>query len=186
MNTPSRMMPPAPAPQKATIAGWLFLAGLLACIAWGLATDAPSRWIFGGASTLIVALTALGYWKQKRIVAERKEESICSFSRALPANQHDTWVVRAVYEELSLLARAPLRPSDDIKKFWGIDGDDLDDVAFRIAHRARRSMDDAQKNPMFDRVVTIEDMILFFEQQPKLPEPQEPAAFSARSPESLA
>jgi hypothetical protein len=126
---------------------------------------------------LSVVLSLLHRRWLKRINEERKEESICSFARALPAKDHDTWVVRAAYEELSRVLNAPLRPSDDIRRFWRMDPDDLDDVAFRIAHRARRSMDDTKKNPMFDRVVTVEDMILFFEYQPKEPnQPPEPTA----------
>ncbi|MBI5767979.1 MAG: hypothetical protein HZA93_09290 [Verrucomicrobia bacterium] len=105
----------------------------------------------------------------KHIREERIEESICSFARLLPARAHDTWVVRAVYEELFDFVRAPIRPSDTVERFWGIDGDDLDDMAFRIAERAGRSMDGADKNPFFGRVVTVADMVQFFEHQPKLP-----------------
>jgi hypothetical protein len=77
----------------------------------------------------------------KRLKKEREEESICTFARALPARAHDTWVVRAVYEELFRLARVPIRPTDDLKKDLKIDPDDLEDAAFDIARRAGRSMD---------------------------------------------
>jgi hypothetical protein len=43
--------------------------------------------------------------------------------------------------------------------------DDRDDLAFEIARRAGRSMEDTQKNPLFDRVKTVADMVAFFENQ---------------------
>jgi hypothetical protein len=37
-------------------------------------------------------------------------------------------------------------------------------------------MDGTKQNPLFDRVVTVEDIILFFEHQPKLPDqPSQPS-----------
>jgi hypothetical protein len=162
-------MPASPAPKKATVTGWLVLAVLLAGITWGLISSIPLRWIVAGAFVLIAALTVQLNFQLSRIRKERKEESICTFARALPARAHDTWIVRAVYEELSSIIRAPLRPTDNIEKLWGIVDEDLDDVASRVAHRAGRSMDDTRKNPMFGRVVTVADMVLFFEHQAKLP-----------------
>jgi hypothetical protein len=162
-------MPPSPAPQKATFMTWLFLAGMVACLAWGAIVSAPVRWGFLGAFALIAILSVLHRRRLKRIKEERMEESICTFSRALPAKSHDTWVVRAAYEEISHQAGAPIRPSDEVAKFWGIDGDDLDDAILRIAHRARRSMVDVQKNPLCGRVVAVADVIAFIEHQPREP-----------------
>jgi hypothetical protein len=171
-------MPP-PEVRKTTIAGWLVLSGIATAIAYGMLANLPLRWGFGGWFVLIAVFTLFHRRWLRRVKEERKEESICSFARALPAKEHDTWVVRAVYEEMSRVVGGPLRPSDDIKRFWRVDPDDLDDVAFAIARRAGRSMDDTKKNPMFDRVFTIADMIVFFEHQPKLrnqaPEPTAPS-----------
>jgi hypothetical protein len=169
MNAPSRTMPPSQAPQKATIATWLVLAGLFAFLAWGVAESQPLRWIMIGTFALLAVLTIVHHIWLKRIREERKKESICTFARALPAKSHDTWVVRAVYQEIAEQAGAPIRPMDEVAKFWGIHGEDLDDVAVRIADRAGRSMDQAEKNPMRGRVVTIADMISFIEHQPRKP-----------------
>ncbi len=169
MNTPSRTMPRSPAPQKATLATWFALSGLLAFLAWGVAESQPLRWIFSGTFTLLVVLTIAHRIRLKHIREERKEESICTFAWTLPAKSHDTWVVRAVYEEIVDQGEAPNRPSDEVAKFWGIDGDDLDDVAVRVARRAGRSMDEAEKNPLLGKVVTVADMISFIEHQPRQP-----------------
>jgi len=147
----------------------MVVAGLVGGLAWGAFASPPLRWALVGTIALMTVLSVLhGRWL-KRIKEERKEESICTFSRALPAKAHDTWVVRAVYEEISQQAGAPIRPSDNVAKFWGIDGDDMDDAVLRIAHRAGRSMADAQKNPLLGSVVTVADMISFIEHQPKEP-----------------
>jgi hypothetical protein len=168
MNAPSRTMPPPPLPKKVTVVGWGLFATLLACLAWGLITSGSARWAFVGISALAAVLTVLRRRRLSHIKEGRKTESICSFARALPARDHDTWVIRAVYEELSRMGLAPLRPSDDLKKFWGVDPEDLDDVAVSIAHRARRSLDKTVGNPLYGRAVTVGDLILFFEHQPKL------------------
>jgi hypothetical protein len=162
--------------------GWLVLSSIAAAIGYGMVMSIPMRWAFGGWFVLIAVFAVFHRRWLRRLKEERKEESICSFARALPAKEHDTWVMRAVYEEMSRVTGGPLRPYDDIKKFWRVNPEDLDDVAFTIAHRAGRSMDDTKKNPMFDRVVTIADMITFFEHQPKRPnQSPEPTAPSGRA-----
>lgn len=138
MNIPSRTMPPSPAPRKPTFTTWLFVAGLVACLAWGAIVSAPLRWILLGGFIVIAPLSVLRHRRRNRIKEQRKDESICTFSRTLPAREHDTWVVRAAYEEIFRQAGAPIRPSDKVETFWGIVGDDLDDAIVRIARRARR------------------------------------------------
>ncbi len=169
MNAPSRQMEPMPASQKPTLVSWLVVVAILSPLVWLAVASAPLRWIVIGSFTLMAVLTILHRRWLKRIKEERKEESICTFSRALPAKDHDTWVVRAAYEEISHHAEAPIRPSDNVVKFWGIDGDDLDDAILRIARRARRSMADVQKNPFCGRAVTVADVIAFVEHQPREP-----------------
>ncbi len=114
---------------------------------------------------LLLVGTFFGHRRFKRMEEERKEESICSFARSLPARQHDTWVVRAVYEEVSRVVRVPVRPSDELEKDLGLHPDDRDEIAFEIARRAGRSMTDTPKNPLFDHVKTVADMVAFFENQ---------------------
>ncbi|MBA4136212.1 MAG: hypothetical protein C0518_02710 [Opitutus sp.] len=169
MKTPSRKMPPLPATKKPTALSWIVTAVILAPLAWFAFANPPVRWTLLGCGALLAVLSLFHRRWLKRLRKERKEESICTFSRALPAKDHDTWVVRAAYEEISHHAGAPIRPSDDVVKFWGIDGDDLDDAILRIARRARRSMSDVQKNPLCGRVVTVADVIAFVEHQPREP-----------------
>lgn len=148
-----------------TVWHWLVLAAIAAVGLWLLYANPPLRWALVGFSALVAVSAYFGRRYFKRLEEERKEESICSFARALPAREHDTWVVRAVYEEVSRFVRVPIRPSDDLEKDLPMDPHDRDDLAFEIARRAGRSMEDTQKNPLFDRVKTVADIVAFFENQ---------------------
>jgi hypothetical protein len=162
-------MPSRPHPAKMTIWHWLLLAAIAAVGAWLLYANAPLRWALGGFCVLLAIGSFFGRRYFERLKEERKNESICTFARSLPARKHDTWVVRAVYEELTRLVRVPVRPADDLSRDLRLHPDDRDDAAFVIAQRAGRSMDDPQKNPLFDRVRTVADMVEFFEHQKKEP-----------------
>jgi len=168
MNTPSRMMPPTAVPKKATVWTWIFLLGLCAAFGYLLYSNAGAR--LAGAAIVVFATggSIIAHGHFKRLREERKEESICTFAKALPARAHDTWIARAVYEELSRFVQIPIRPTDDLYKDLRIDPDDLDEVAYEIARRSGRSMAETKKNPMFDHVVTVSDMIAFFEKQRNL------------------
>lgn len=171
MKTPSRSMPPPILPRKPGVWGWLFLGALVAPAAWKVMKSGAEVWI-------LVAAGALGLlasiWAQRRWLARMREarrtESICTFARALPARAHDTWVVRAVFEEVMRKAGVPVRPTDTLEGDLRSHPDDLDDVALEIARRAGRSMAETKGNPMFDRVKTVADMVAFFEYQPRIAE----------------
>jgi len=181
MNAPSRTILSPAIPKKPSIWAWLFLGALTAWFAWLIYSNVGARWAVGAIFALGSVATLLSHRHFARLKEERKEESICTFARSLPARAHNTWVVRAVFEELSTLVRVPIRPTDDLKKDLKIDPDDLEETAFEIARRAGRSMDGTRKNPMFDRVVTVADMIVFFEHQPKRPnQAPQPTAPSRR------
>ena len=167
-------MPPRAIPKQPGVWAWLFLAAFAASLAWLIYSNVGARWAAGALAVYGTVATLLGRRHFARLKAERNEGSIGAFAHALPARDHDTWVVRAVFEELSALGRVPVRPDDDLKKDLKIDPEDLDDAIVEIARRAGRSMDDAKKNPMADRVVTVADLILFFEHQPKWANQQPP------------
>lgn len=110
----------------------------------------------------------------RRLAASRQEESICQFARSFERHT-DTWLIRAVYEELSHYLSVdgrpvPVRRHDRCKKDLGIDPDDLDDIPSDAAFRAGRSMDDCDKNPMYGKVQTVGDLVAFLAYQPRLVE----------------
>jgi hypothetical protein len=111
---------------------------------------------------------------RRRLAVSRSGESICTFVEGFNCHQTDTWVLRAVYEELSKFLAVDGRPlpvrADDrcCERDLKIDPEDLDDLAVDIAFRARRSMKNTKQNPFYGRVKTVRDMVSFFEFQPRV------------------
>jgi hypothetical protein len=171
MKTPSRTMPATP-PRRMRRWGWPILAAMLGGLAY---------WAYCQPYVLLFLLLigALAYFQlasekrsRRRLAASRQGETICDFARSFD-RQSDTWIIRAVYEELTCFLAVegqplPVRREDRCEKDLKIDPEDLDDLARDIACRARRSMDHPDKNPIYGKVKTVADMVTFFEHQPKL------------------
>lgn len=108
-----------------------------------------------------------------RMAQDRAGESICQFVRSIDCRRVDTWVVRAVYEELqrslSVAVAVPLRVTDHLQRDLRLDADDLDDLVVDMAQRARRSLADSSANPLFGKVTTVGELVEFLQAQPRLP-----------------
>lgn len=114
---------------------------------------------------LLFLVWGAAYYKEDR-ERERRGESICTFVRSLPFRSLDTWILRAVYEELS--ETGPVRASDHFERDLEMFDDDLDLVCEAIAKRCGRSLQFAEKNPHIGNVKTVADLILFLHHQPRL------------------
>ena len=172
MKVPSRRMPAAPV-HKTPVRAWLFLAALLAGF---------TGWLWQQPYLVGVLLAVFGVcvgiqlvWdtrSRRRLAVARQGGSICQFARSFDRSA-DTWLIRAVYEEisrhLSVDGRAvPVRRQDRCEKDLRIDPDDLDDIARDVAFRARRSMEGVEKNPLYGQVQTVGDLVSFLEHQPRI------------------
>ena len=113
----------------------------------------------------------------RALAASRPGESICSFARAFDYRNTDTWIIRAVYEELqehlnSECADFPIRPDDRLLEDLRIDPEDLDDLLARqIAERTGRSLANPEANPYYGKVKTVRDLVTFFAGQQVLSGP---------------
>ena len=116
---------------------------------------------------ILLVASLLERRRLRRIAAERKEESICTFARALDYRNLDTGIIRMVYEELQdyLGTSVPLRPGDALQEDLHIDREDLGDMAIELLKRCRRGFDDVPSNP-FAQVRTVGDLIRFLHAQP--------------------
>jgi hypothetical protein len=108
------------------------------------------------------------------LAQSRPNESICTFAHQMDYRKIDTWVIRAVYEELQsylnyAYPKFPLHLSDSFVRDLEIDGEDIIDIANDIATRTGRSftLKDCEANPYRERVNTVGDLILFFNAQPR-------------------
>jgi hypothetical protein len=159
--------------KRAPAYAWAIFALLLAGLLYVLYRHPYATWAF------IIAV-ALGDWYSKfhyrkrftEMAEGRKSESICEFVKAFDPRTTDTWIIRAVYEELQAAivpygVRLPIRPDDNLSKLLAFDSDALDfDVAPRIAERTGRSLHGAKANPHFGAVETAAELVCFFNEQP--------------------
>lgn len=104
---------------------------------------------------------------------ERAHEGICTFARSFDRNQVDTWVIRAVHDELQQQVKfpegaCPLRASDTLEKDLKIDPDDIEDLLPVVTQRTGRSLEHTERNPFFGKIETVGDFVLFINNQPKV------------------
>lgn len=99
---------------------------------------------------------------------ERAGESIGTFARSFDLKIVDSWVIRAVYEELQFyVPDVPLRKTDSIFDLR-LDSEELEmEVIPNIGKRTGRSLENYQSNPHFGEIKTVEGLVLFFNAQPK-------------------
>lgn len=126
----------------------------------------------------LIVMSVAGHKRNKarlKFLAEsRSRESICEFARSFERKEIDTWVVRAVYEQLQGHlggnSPVPIRAIDRLTEDLPIDTEDLEmDVMAEISQRTGRSLKNTTANPYYDKVKTVGDLVLFFNAQPKDP-----------------
>ena len=189
MRTPSRLMPkylPPPIGPAQMALALVLVVGLL-----GAAIAAAMRHPWAVAAAVVgIGVLAHREWRQvqarRRATAlSRGEEGICEFARSFDRRAVDTWVIRAVFEELQEELGQPqpfpLRAGDRLVEDLGIDLEELDLMhGPAIASRAGRSLERCPSNPYGGRVRTVADLVHFFNAQPLLT--GHPAAAPVASP----
>lgn len=168
MKTPSRAMAPLPQQGPITIKGWIIIGTLVAELITLAIVSIEWRIALGCIAGFMGILLAFGHRDSVRRSRERATESICTFARAVPAREHDTWVVRGVYEGLADDRGFPIRPGDSLEDDLRFLPEDFEDLVPMIATRAGRSMNGVESNPLCGEVRTVRDLILFLEQQPRI------------------
>lgn len=167
--------------KKAGRALWMYLAilfaGLLYCVVSAPVVTLVSALLLYGAFLMARRSTKQVEEQLRCLVREREGESICEFARDFDARQVDTWIIRAVYEQLQINLdhvhpAFPVRASDRLKEDLHLDDDDLDiDIAQEVEQRTGRSLESSSSNPYFGKVKTVRDLVMFFQAQPKFRNP---------------
>ena len=119
-----------------------------------------------------VPLLILEHFRFKRLAKGRAGLSICQFVRSFDYRHVDTTIIRAVYEGLQGwttfgIKQFPVMAADDLAKVYGLEDEDLDDFAERVAQTTRRAWGDLENNPFYGKVTTTQDLVLFLNRQPK-------------------
>lgn len=177
MRAPSRSMPKLKRPGPSFF-GRFVLATLVAAALFGICVLAAKH-----PSVVIPSIAAIAIWSwyDSRTLARRllslakgrSGQTICEFAREFNPREVDTWVIRAVYEQLQeYLADVhpsfPVRADDVLLKNLVSDPDDLDmDLVEEIARRTGRSLEGANANPYYQGIRTVRDLVMFFNAQPR-------------------
>lgn len=174
MRTPSRFMPKY-TPQRPGILGWIIFLPFIAALGFAIyqLPWAVSALIAVGIAATTIVLNRKFKNRLVVLAALRRNESICTFAKSFNPHEVDTWVIRAVYEQLQMYLAStypqfPVRAEDTLDGCLITDPDDLAlDLAKEIAARTGRSLDNTQSNPYYGNVNTVRDLVLFFNAQPR-------------------
>ena len=173
-NTASRFMPPVAVRPPLRWPARCFLAVMAVAfmaVFWTHSVAVGGSLLALG--SLVAVLSRCEALRLARMTQGRAGESICQFARSIDCRRVDSWVVRAVYEELqrslSAAVVVPLRVTDNLQRDLRLDPDDLDDLVVDMAQRARRSLADTSANPLFGKVTSVGDLVEFLQAQPRLP-----------------
>lgn len=175
MRASSRSMPKylPPPPGLAQKALWLVLASGLIAAAVYLAVLHPIPVAAFVACIGYLAHRELQQAQARRlaVAGSRGNEGICEFARSFDCRAVDTWIVRAVFEELQeelgQVQPFPLRATDRFVEELHIDLEELEMTHVpAIAARTGRSLERCKSNPYWGQVCTVSDLVHFFNEQP--------------------
>ena len=133
-----------------------------------------------GLGTLVLSVIAIRQNRVDRahlarLAGTRQADSICDFSRSFNVRETDTWVIRAVYEQLQdqlhwADPNFPVRADDGLVEDLRLDPDDIDlDIVSDVSGRTGRSIRNTKSNPFYGRVQTVGDLVAFFCAQDRQP-----------------
>lgn len=152
-------------------------AAILIFVAIGLAIVIYQPWYLAAIAAIAVLLVISSVIYQSKVerhfnelCRERNGLSICEFAREFDAKAVDTWIIRAVYEQLQAALptkqNVPIKASDTLFDVLMLDEDDLElDLVEEIAQRTGRSLQGSVNNPYYGKVTTARNLVLFFNYQ---------------------
>jgi hypothetical protein len=162
-HIPSNRMPSYEEPRLSFVGSLVLVAILSSCalLIW------IEPWAVLAVVAISIVLTLVDKCWRTRMANSRQHESLCTFARNFDCRAIDTWIIRAVYEQIQPLVGFPLRKWDTLRADLRLDGDDLSCLAEEIAARTGRPLHGTEKNPWFGRVDTVADLVSFFSCQSK-------------------
>lgn len=122
---------------------------------------------------LAIPVSIYEYVRFKRLAKKREGLSICEFARSFDCRRVDTKIIRAAYEGFQNWAGFgikdfPVMASDDVYKIYGMESEDLEDFGGELAEKVGRSWNALESNPLYGKVNTVRDLVLFLDHQPKV------------------
>lgn len=174
---PSRFMPDRIKPKEIGSSGFVVLFIIILFPAFIMLSSGKGMsgviFIYGFLGVFYLVAHIRGRRHFDMLNQGREGDSLCTFARHFERYEVDTWIIRAVYEELAAYCpEVPIRPTDNIFDDLCIDEDDFvmdfnGDIVGDIAKRCGRSLKDFETNPYYEKADTVEGLVHFFNNQPK-------------------
>jgi len=128
--------------------------------------------ILAGIAAVVTIVALLWHKKLIKRLNSREDVNICTFARSFDCRNVNTWIIRATYEEIQRYldpkTLPPIKASDRLWEDLHIEADDAEFIAAAIAKRIGYDLKDTKSNPHYDRVKTVEDLVLFLTNQPRI------------------
>ena len=173
MNLISKHLPPLHAEDsRVPLLGKSILLAILAMIGYWIYSSPLKATI--GLGTIAALVGGSMFIEARRIARIRRErdDTICDFRRSFDVRQVDPWIIRATYEAFGRWFDAkevhfPLRASDAIRDDLKVDPEDVEDLVHEVAQRAGYDISNCEANPLYGKVQTVGDFVMFFTHQPR-------------------
>ncbi len=179
MRTLSRHLPsPEALDGKMPFVGKIIVTSFFAAIGCWIVVAPYEALIILGSLTGLIAISML---RQRRWIARFRQEradTICDFRKSFNLREVDPWIIRATHEAFGAWLDPkqpcfPLRASDSIGGDLKIHPEDMGDLVFEVAERAGYDLSHCDANPLFGKVQTVEDFVLFINMEPRTREAEQ-------------
>jgi len=125
--------------------------------------------------TLIIGLMVVDnifdHIERKELALERGKPNFDIFAKQFENYNVDKEIIKEVYSSVQRLMGSyngfpfPIEANDSLKNFYKIDPLDIDDIYFEIAKKLKINTDSPELNPLYNKVDTVKDLILFLNYQ---------------------
>jgi hypothetical protein len=172
MRSFSRHLPPLHAEDsRAPLLGKAILLVILGLIGYWIYSSPLKASIGLGALATLVGGTMIIEARRIAKIRRERDDTICDFRRSFDVRKVDPWIIRATSEAFGRWFDAqqvhfPLRASDSIGNDLKIDPEDVEDLVHEVAQRAGYDISECEANPLYGKVETVGDFVMFFTHQP--------------------
>ena len=173
MNLISRHLPPLRAEDsRVPLLGKVILLGILALIGYWIYSSPLKTTIVLSVFAALIGGSMLFEARRVARIRQERDDTICDFRRSFDVRKVDPWIIRATYEAFgrwfdTKQVHFPLRASDAIGDDLKIDPEDVEDLVHEVAQRAGYDISECEANPLYGKVETVGDFVMFFTHQPK-------------------
>ncbi len=131
-------------------------------------------YIIGALIAFGIIYTIIDNRRMTRIAEERGLPDICGFARSFNYREIDTKIIREVWNEVHDNlgefngTKFPIRANDLFEETYKLDPEDLEYAYWAIADKLGISTDNPEKNPYWNKVKSVHDLVQFLHHQPRV------------------